>query len=215
MNNINIILLDDHPVVREGLKHMLDQERGLCVLADSGRAQDALGLIRMHRPDVLVLDVEMETETFDLVEKLRGIFPELKVLFVTGFDSPNNLREAKKCGASGLVSKLEGAKRISQAVRDVAEGRLYFSTPSQRAMESKSREALSLRPKPVHHPLSPREVDVLCCVAQAMTAKEIAKDLSISVKTVDRHKANIMEKLNMRSQIELARYAIRHGFVEA
>ena len=79
-------------------------------------------------------------------------------------------------------------------------------------MVSKQREGVNNR---MEHPLSPREVDVLCCVAQAMTAKEIARDLHISVKTVDRHKANIMNKLSMRSQIELARYAIRNGFVEA
>jgi DNA-binding NarL/FixJ family response regulator len=93
------------------------------------------------------------------------------------------------------------------------DGEFFTSdTTPTRNLVSKQREGVNSQ---MEHPLSPREVDVLCCVAQAMTAKEIARDLQISVKTVDRHKANIMNKLSMRSQIELARYAIRNGFVEA
>ena len=128
--------------------------------------------------------------------------------------NPKLIDKVKSFGGQGLVSKLEGGLGICKAIRVVTSGQEYFSDSSLTGPLS-YRNPSRVKKLPTHHPLSPREVDVLCCVAHAMTAKEIAKDLHISVKTVDRHKANIMEKLSMRSQIELARYAIRHGFVEA
>lgn len=209
MEKARLIVLDDHPVVREGLILMIEREPDMQVVADSGTVKDALRLVEEHKPDILLLDIQMETPTFNVVKKAKAVHPEVKVLFITAFFTKENVKQADRFGGFGLVSKLEGSKGITEAIRTVAEGRKYFSDN----MEKKSfpRTKRTILPQ---HPLSPREVDVLCCVAHAMTAKEIANDLHISVKTVDRHKANIMEKLSMRSQIELARYAIRHGFVD-
>lgn len=213
MAAINIIVMDDHPVVREGLIFMIEREPDIKILADSGDASEVVKLVEEHKPDVLLIDVHMEGQTFNIVKKALLAHPELKILFITAFDSEENHNKAKKIGANGLVSKLEGAKGICKALRIVSEGESYFSEAG--VARQKVKKLSRSNSTPVHHPLSPREVDVLCCVAHAMTAKEIANDLHISVKTVDRHKANIMDKLKMRSQIELARYAIRHGFVEA
>lgn len=214
LNQIRILVFDDHPVVRDGLIFMVNKEPDIEVVGHSGETKDFVPLVQAHRPDVVLLDIHMDGQTFALARKARDAFPELKVLYITAFDSEENVGKVKAFGGQGLVSKLEGESGICRAIRTVALGYDYFTDPS--LMQSKSYRSES-RPRnlPSHHPLSPREVDILCCVAHAMTAKEIAKDLRISVKTVDRHKANIMEKLNMRSQIELARYAIRHGFVEA
>ena len=214
MDPIKLIILDDHPVVREGLIFMIEREPDFKVLADSGDSTDAIELVNQHKPDVLLLDVHMEGQTFNIVKKAKMVHPDVKVLFITAFDSSENYKKAEKFGAAGLVSKLEGAKGICNALRLVAQGEPYFS-PQGQDRKTFSLSDVKANSIPVHHPLSPREVDILCCVAHAMTAKEIAKELHISVKTVDRHKANIMEKLNMRSQIELARYAIRNGFIEA
>ncbi len=213
MQNISLVILDDHPLVREGLLYMMERESDLEVVADSGQSSDALDLVQKHMPDLLLLDAYMGTPTFNLVKKVQKIKPDIRVLFITAFDSDENILHASRIGAHGLISKLEGSLAICQAIRQVAQGQTYFSDASIRTKpevkKEKSRSSVS-----INHPLSPREVDVLCCVAHALTAKEIAKDLHISVKTVDRHKANIMDKLSLRSQIELARYAIRHGFVE-
>lgn len=209
MEKVRLIVLDDHPVVREGLILMIEREPDMQVVADSGTIKDALRLVEEHKPDILLLDIQMEAPTFNIVKKAKAVHPEVKVLFITAFFTKENVKQADRFGGFGLVSKLEGSKGITEAIRTVAQGKKYFSDN----MEKKSfpRTKRTILPQ---HPLSPREVDVLCCVAHAMTAKEIANDLHISVKTVDRHKANIMEKLSMRSQIELARYAIRHGFVD-
>lgn len=205
-NSVKIVILDDHPIVREGLKLLIEQEPDLEVVAQSGVAHEALELVAHHAPELLLLDIHMEGPTFNLVAQCKKVKPDLKILFITAFDTEANVRKVRSFGGDGLVSKLEGQKGICQAMREVLTGRGYFSTHHHpRPFEA---------PPPGSHPLSRREVDVICCVANAMTAREIAEQLHISVKTVDRHKANIMEKLHLRSQIELTRYAIRHGFVE-
>lgn len=210
MSKIRVIVLDDHPVVREGLIYMIEKQDDLQVVAESGTSKDAINLVELHKPDILLLDIQMETPTFNIVKKAKAVHADVKVLFITAFFTKENVKQADRFGAFGLVSKLEGSRGICEALRQVAEGKRYFSENA----DKRSFVANKKRPTTTSHPLSPREVDVLCCVAHAMTAKEIANDLNISVKTVDRHKANIMEKLSMRSQIELARYAIRHGFVD-
>lgn len=207
---VRVIVLDDHPVVREGLIYMIEKQPDLQVVAESGTSKDAIALVESHKPDILLLDIQMETPTFNIVKKAKAVHAELKVLFITAFFTKENVIQADRFGAFGLVSKLEGARGICEALRQVAQGKRYFSENADKRSFTVSKK----RAVTTSHPLSPREVDVLCCVAHAMTAKEIANDLNISVKTVDRHKANIMEKLSMRSQIELARYAIRHGFVD-
>ena len=198
--------MDDHPVVREGLIAALNRESDFKVLADGGRAEDVVGLVERNKPDVVLLDIQMDQSTFGFVGRIKDAHAAAKVLFISAFDSENNVQQVTLFGGSGLVSKQEGTAVIAAAIRRVVAGETYFS-------ESVAARANSEAKKPGPHPLSPREVDVLCCVAHAMTAKEIAKNLKISVKTVDRHKANIMHKLTMRSQSELVRYAIRHGFV--
>lgn len=204
---IKVAIFDDHPVVREGLKALVDNEAGMKVVGDSGIVDDLEQVVRGADPDILLLDVHMGGPTFDLIAKAQALKADLKIVFITGFDTEHNLQQAVRLGAHGLVSKMEDGKIVCDALRAAYRGETYFS---EAARNRRSRN----KSVPSNHPLSPREVDVLCCVARAMSAKEIAQDLNISVKTVDRHKANIMDKLNLRSQIELARYAIKHGFVD-
>ena len=212
MPEIRVLLVDDHPVVRAGLRSLIAFESDITVIAECGSVDEAMPMALVHQPDVIVLDIQMEKPTFALASEAKSKVPGVRVLFITAFDSVMNLESVKNHGGDGLVSKLEGPKKICEAIRTVAAGRYCF--PEPRPMSGISIQPPKKSFAPISHPLSPREVDILCCVAQAMTAKEIARDLHISVKTVDRHKANIMEKLSMRSQIELTRYAIRNGFVD-
>ena len=207
MDPISVVVADDHPVVREGLISLL-RHKGMAVVGDCGATKGIASLVQNYRPDVLLLDIHMEVLTFPIVRKLRTLFSELKVLFITAFASPGNIQKAKMYGGHGLIDKTQSPDKICEAVLCIAGGGQYFFEPAVQPREIKK-----VGKTMAHHPLSPREVEVLVMVAQAMTAKEIAKDLDISVKTVDRHKANMMNKLSVRSQIELARYAIGHGFV--
>jgi len=203
MNPITLVVMDDHPIVREGLIASLNREPDLRVLANGGQAALAVDLVGRFKPDVALLDIQMDESTFGLVNRVKEAHNNVKVLFISAFDTKSNAEQAQLLGGSGLISKQEGIGSIVTAIRRVAAGETVFSTSNE----------VSPDDAPKDHPLSPREIDVLRCVAHALTAKEIAKNLKISVKTVDRHKANIMHKLNMRSQSELVRYAIRKGFV--
>ena len=214
MRSYNIIILDSQPIVREGLLYIIDDQPDFQVVADSSRGRDALDLARRYRPDIMVVDIEMDGIDFSIVKRLKKLSSELKVVFFTTSDSAEIVQQSRRAGVDGYITKSEGRHTICLALRSVGQGKSFFS---KGALEPKPATYTDGRGRtvPTQHPLSLREVDVLCLVAQAKTAKEIAASLNISVKTVDRHKANIMAKLAIHSQTELARYAFRHGFVDA
>lgn len=214
MRNLKVVLVDDQPVVREGLLYIIDDQPDLSVVADSGRAKDATELVKRHGPDIVILDVTMAGVDFTIVNKLKKLKPDLRVVFFTSSCSEEIVQQSKRAGVDGFLAKEEGRHTICLALRMVGNGKTFFS---QAAVEPKPTTYTDARGRnvPTQHPLSLREVDVLCLVAQAKTAKDIASSLNISVKTVDRHKANIMNKLSIRSQTELARYAFRNGFIDA
>ncbi|MCX6129577.1 MAG: response regulator transcription factor [Proteobacteria bacterium] len=164
------------------------------------------------QPDVMLLDLQSMASIYQMGAESLAAKPDMQLILTSSLPLPEYQRLAERIGAHGLISAFEAPEQIHACISAVIAGGQWFQTNDPvRGLVQKHRDGVNGR---LEHPLSPREVDVLCCVAQAMTAKEIATDLHISVKTVDRHKANIMNKLNMRSQIELARYAIRNGFVE-
>lgn len=212
MNKTRVMVVDDHPIVREGLTHLIERDAEFEVVSQCGSLVQVLDEVQMARPDVILLDIQMEVSTFSVAKKIRSLLPDTKVLFLTAFFTSENVAQAERFGGLGIVSKLQAGDELITALKTVATGATYFRNVPVGAVAVAS---TTLNQKiPVDHPLSPREVDILCCVARAMTAKQIAKTLSISVKTVDRHKANIMDKLSMKSQIEMTRYAIRNRFVD-
>ena len=210
MLKVTVVIIDDHPVVRKGLLSIFEGDPDIRVLADGESTTEAINLVQNHRPHVLLLDTDVHGQTFNLAKKLTNEFVNLRIVIMGDKDDEDDIRLAKRVGAWGFINKGMDGVNICSTVKKVASGQQCFPNVVQ-ASPSLTQPRMS----PKGHPLSPREVDVLCCVAHAMTAKEIAKDLHISVKTVDRHKANIMEKLSLRSQIELVKYAIRKGFVDA
>lgn len=212
MKKISLLVINDHPIVREGLTQVLDRFEELHVLASAPSTYQVKELVQKHQPDILLLDIQSMASLYQMASEAQAVRAELNLVLTSSLPLPEYQRIAERIGAKGLMSAFDDPEQILQGLQSVAQGGLFFQTNGAiRNLVQKHRDGINGR---LEHPLSPREVDVLCCVAQAMTAKEIALDLQISVKTVDRHKANIMNKLNMRSQIELARYAIRNGFVE-
>lgn len=214
MHEIAVVVIDPYPIVREGLVQVINHQPDMEVVANSGRAKDVGELVRRYQPQVVMLDIEMEGIDFTVVKKIQKLQPDAKVIFFSDGGSPEFFQQARRAGVHGFLVKDEGCHNICLAIRKVVRGRSFFS---QSLTESKPTTYTDARGRavPSDHPLSLREVDVLCLVAQAKSAKEIADELAISVKTVDRHKANIMAKLSIRSQTDLARYAFRHGFVDA
>ena len=212
MKKISLLVVNDHPVVREGLTQVLDRFEELQVLSSGPSSYQVKELVQRLQPEILLMDIQSMASIYQMATEAQSIKPDLHIVLTSSLPLPEYQRIAERIGAKGLMSAFDDPEQMLAGLKSVSEGALFFHNNGIiRTLVQKHRDGINGR---LEHPLSPREVDVLCCVAQAMTAKEIALDLQISVKTVDRHKANIMNKLNMRSQIELARYAIRNGFVE-
>ena len=209
----SVLIINDHTVLREGLERVLSRVDDLQVIASIGSSHNTRELIQRLQPGLLLLDLQANGSIFQMANDAKESQPKIRIVLTSLVSIPEHKRQAERMGAQGIISSFDDADKLIEGLRKVMLGETYYSSSHiAEALVSKKREIVN---RTMEHPLSPREVDVLCCVAQAITAKEIARDLHISVKTVDRHKANIMNKLSMRSQIELARYAIRNGFVEA
>lgn len=212
MKKISLLVINDHPIVREGLTQVLDRFEDVQVVSSGPSTYQIKDLVQRLQPDLLLMDLQSMASIYQMASEALSTKTDLHIVLTSSLPLPEYQRIAERIGARGLMSAFDDPDQILGGLRIIAEGGTYFpANATLKTLVQKHREGVNGR---LEHPLSPREVDVLCCVAQAMTAKEIALDLQISVKTVDRHKANIMNKLNMRSQIELARYAIRNGFVE-
>jgi two-component system, NarL family, response regulator NreC len=206
---IRIVVVDDHAVVRSGLRLLLSAEEDLEVVGDAGTVREAVFEVRAAKPDVLLLDVTMPEESgIDGLPKLLHEAPEMRVLMLSMQDDPSYLREAFAAGARGYVLKEAIDAELVAAVRDVAAGNRYVHpTLGARmvAADAAARAAVDA------DPLSDREREVLRLLALGHTNQEIAKQLYISVRTAETHRAHIMRKLQLSTRAELVRYAIEHG----
>jgi DNA-binding NarL/FixJ family response regulator len=210
-----ILLADDHAVVRRGLRLVLDAEPDLEVVAEAGDGAEAVERGLADEVDLAVLDVSMPRQTgIQAARVLSRRRPELRLLMLSMHDNEQYFFESLKAGASGYVLKSAADRDLVEACRATMRGEPFLYPAAVTALIrdhlEKGREAET--PKEI---LTPRELEVLKLIAEAHSSKEIAQILVISIKTVERHRANILEKLGMRDRVELTRYAIRRGFVEA
>ncbi|HEX4033155.1 MAG TPA: response regulator transcription factor [Solirubrobacteraceae bacterium] len=205
--SIRIVLADDHPVVRRGLRLLLDGEDGFEVVAEAGEVDEARRFVRGHHPDVLVLDLNMPGgSSLEAIPALRDEFPATQVVVLTMQQEPAYAREAIAAGALGYVLKQAADGELVQAVRMAAAGESYLNP------RLGARLAAEPPPGPPDN-LSEREVNVLRLIALGHTNSEIAQQLFISVRTVETHRAHISEKLLLSSRSELVRYALDHRLV--
>jgi DNA-binding NarL/FixJ family response regulator len=206
-----ILLADDHAVVRRGLKLVLDAEPDLEVVAEAGDGLEALELALRIDLDLAVLDVSMPRMTgLQAARELAQRRPDLKLLILSMHDNEQYFFEALKAGASGYVLKSVADRDLVEACRATMRGEPFLYPAAVAAL---IRDYLE-RAREDGDVLTPRELEILKLVAEAHTTKEIADLLVISPKTVERHRANILEKLGMRDRVQLTRYAIRRGLVE-
>jgi two-component system response regulator NreC len=209
---IRIVVVDDHAVVRAGLKLLLDAEADLEVVGEAGSVQEAVFEVRAGKPDVVLLDVTMPEESgIDGLPKLLHEAPGAKVLMLSMEDDPSYVREAFAAGASGYVLKEAVDAEVVAAVREVATGKSYVHPVLGARMVAADAAA---RAADAADPLSDREREVLRLLALGHTNQEIAKRLYISVRTAETHRAHIMRKLQLSTRAELVRYAIEHGQLE-
>jgi DNA-binding NarL/FixJ family response regulator len=217
---IRVLVCDDHAVVREGIRHVLEAEPGVSVVAEAGNAAQALALATEHRPDVIVLDVSMPGESgLRAAPRLREAVPEARILIMSMHDNAEYVREGVRAGASGYLLKDSAAAELRLAVRAVHAGGSYFSTPAAQGLtgtgtgdERDGRDGAEGTLPPIDV-LTARERDVLEGIARGLTNKEIAGELGISHRTVETHRESLMRKLGIRTVAGLTRYVVDVGGV--
>jgi two-component system response regulator NreC len=207
---VTIVIADDHPVVRTGLRMLLDAESGLDVVAEAGDVPAAVRSVRGHKPRVLVLDLNMPGESsLGAIPSIREISPTTGIVVLTMQNEPAFAREALQAGALAYVLKEAADDELVRAVRMAAAGRTYLNPELGARLAAEP-----IQPAGPPDDLTEREVEVLRLIALGHTNTEIGKHLYLSVRTVESHRAHIQHKLRRSSRAELVRYALEHGLAE-
>ena len=212
MSDIRVFLADDHAIVREGLKSLINTQTGMSVVGEAADGPSALALTAELDPDVVVVDVSMPgMNGAQVTTRLRESRPERKVLALTVHEDAGYLRLLLEAGAAGYVLKRAAASELVKAIRAVADGGTYLD-PN---MTASVIDGFVRPPEPeIKVELSERETEVVRLIALGYSNKEIASQLKISVKTVETYKTRSMEKLGMRGRVDIVRYASRRGWLE-
>jgi len=205
-----VVIADDHTVVRQGLRMLIDNEDGLQVIAEAGTVPDAERMTRAHRPSVLVLDLNMPGgSSLEAIPRLRGEAPDTAIVVLTMQDDPAFARQALQAGAAGFVLKEAADEELLEAIRLAAAGDTYLNPRLGARMAAAPAE-----PAGPPDDLSERELEVLRLIALGHTNSEIAEQLFLSTRTVETHRAHIQQKLRRTTRAELVRYALEHGLVD-
>ena len=209
-----VLLADDHPVVRHGLRDLLDGEPDFRVVAEVSDGAEAVERALLDDVDLAILDISMPRMTgLQAARELSTRRPELRVLMLSMHENEQFLFEALRAGASGYVLKTAADRDLVQACRATMRGETFLYAGAVAALVREHLDHARTGGLDTLDPLTPRELEVVKLVAEGHTSDEIAEMLVISRKTVDRHRANILEKLEMRDRVDLTRYAIRRGLI--
>jgi DNA-binding NarL/FixJ family response regulator len=210
---VRLLVVDDHAVVRSGLKLLLNAEEGFEVVGEAGNADEAVLRAKLLQPDVLLCDGVMPGRSgIEVVAEVRELSPDTKVVMLSMQDDPSYVRQAFGAGAHGYVLKEAADTELVRAVREVAGGGRYVNPELGARLAFADAGA---RAQAESDPLSEREREVLRLLALGHTNQEIAKLLYISVRTAETHRAHIMQKLRLDTRASLVRYALDHGLLEA
>lgn len=227
MNTIRLMLVDDHDIVRTGLKSFLDTQEGLQVVAEASSGEEAIEQAQISHPDVIVMDITMpEMDGLEATRRLMELDEDYYVLALTVHEDKQYLFEMLSAGASGYITKQVAAEELVTAIRCVAQGNVYLQPALASWLLDDYRRLLLQAPPGAQRPsereegekgldvLSQRELEVLEAVAEGNTNNQIGDMLGISPKTVARHRERIMHKLNLHSSTELVKFAIRTGLID-
>jgi two-component system response regulator NreC len=206
----NVVIADDHAVVRSGLRSLLEAESDLEVTGEAADVRSTMAFVRAQQPGVLVLDLNMPGEScLEAIPDFLEASPDTAIVVLTMQSDPAFAREALRAGARAYVLKEAANSELVHAVREVLEGRTYLQPQLGARLAAAPAE-----PSGPEHDLSARELDVLRLIALGHTNTEIADQLYLSVRTVESHRAHIQQKLRLSTRAELVRYALEHGVVE-
>lgn len=204
-------MADDHPVVREGLRRILDRQAGIEVVGEAGTGDEVLGVVRRTTPDVVILDVEMPGIDFlDLIPSILAAPSGPRVLVLSGHPEETYALHALRAGAAGYLDKANAAAQLVEAVRRVHAGGRYITAS---LAEHLAGQAVDAGRSPRHLKLSTRELEVLRLMGSGVSLKEIAARLNVNAKTISTYRARVLSKLGLESNADLVRYALEHKLV--
>lgn len=207
---INIIIVDDHPIVRQGLSQLIEHEPDLKVCAQAEDAPEAMALIKKSRPDFAIVDISLkETSGMELIKDIKAAYPNMPILALSMHDESLYAERALRAGARGYLMKSEGTTKVVDAVRKITEGRIYVSDSITAKMMNKIVGGEPNVGVSAIDKLSDRELEVFSLIGQGYGTRLIAERLHLSIKTIETYRSHIKEKLNLSDATELLQYAIR------
>jgi len=215
MTPVRVLLADDHALVRAGIRALLEGLEGVTVVAEAGNGSEVLELARKHRPDVVLLDISMPgLGGLEASALLKQELPEVRVVMLSMHANEEYVLQALRAGAVGYMLKDSATAELELALQAVMQGETYLSPPiSRQVVEGYVQRVGAEQPAADH--LTPRQRQVLQLIAEGLSTKEIAYRLELSVKTVETHRAQLMERLQIRDIAGLVKYAIRNGLVSS
>jgi DNA-binding NarL/FixJ family response regulator len=215
MNKIRVLVVDDHPIVREGICALLAVVGDIEVVGEAANGSEAIDMVRELEPDVVLMDIAMPIMGgLEATRRICREFPRIKVLILTQYDDKEYVLPVIEAGASGFVSKAAASSELIAGIRSVHRGDSYLSPPAAKlVVEGYRYKAGSRTAKDPYDQLTDRERDILKLMAEGHTNQEIADILVISRKTVEGHKTNLMAKLDIHNRTELVKYALRKGII--
>ena len=214
--NIEVVLVDDHTIVRQGLRAALDQEPDIKIVAEAADGRTAADTVLEHRPDVVVMDVNMPgLNGIDATRMIKESLPRTRVLGLSVFAHQRYVMDLLKAGASGYMLKTAPMEELVLAIRTLAQGRTYLSAEiSDIVVDAAQYDEADSKDGRLRARLTPREREVVQLVAEGHTNRSVAEILFVSEKTVEAHRRKIMRKLNLNNSAELVKYAIREGLTD-
>ncbi len=211
---IRLLLVDDHAVVRSGLRMLLQAQPDMRIVGEAESGAEAIHQVRLHRPDVVLMDIQMpDMNGIEATREIKRMSASTAVLALTMHEDDQYFFEMLRAGASGYVPKRAAPDELVSAIRTVSQGQVFlYPSLAARLVQSYLGQPTATDAPPAEE-LTPREQEVLTLIAEGLTNPEIADKLVISAKTVDRHRENIMRKLNLHSRVDLVKYAIKEGLI--
>jgi DNA-binding NarL/FixJ family response regulator len=210
--NIKILIADDHAIVREGLKQIVGEEKDILVAGEAENSSKLMELLEKEKWSLVVLDINMPGKSgLEALKDIKNLYPDLPVLILSMFSEDQYGLRAIKAGASGYLKKVSAPNELVAAIRKIISGGKYIN---QSLAEKLAEKFESAKKELLHEKLSDREYQIMCNIALGKTAEEIAQELSLSINTIYSYRNRILEKMSMRSNVELTQYVLQNKLVE-
>ncbi len=217
MSTINVLIVDDHNIVRQGLKALLAAEGDINVVAEAQTGREAVQMTEKYRPDVVIMDLAMPLlNGWEATRQILKAVPSAKILILSTYEGDEHVQQAIAAGAAAYLIKQVAAADLVKAIREVKKGNAYFSPGIAQRLRDQTRRSLSgeAPPNSPTPELTVREAEVLQLIAEGFANKQIASELGLSVKTVEKHRQQVMNKLNIHDTASLVRHAAAKGIIE-